>query len=59
MPEGGRILRTRSRERSPEPESEAGVRSSESGDSDEYWTDCFDYIYVNVQYAMWPKYMLW
>ena len=41
-------------------ESRAGVRSrsSESGDNEEYWTDCFDYVYVNVQYDMWLKCML-
>ena len=43
----------------PDSESGAGVRSrsSESGNSDEHWTDCFDCIYVNVQYDIWLKCM--
>ena len=44
----------------PDSESRPGVgsQSAESGDYDEYWTDCLN-IYVNVQYDMWLKCILW
>ena len=45
----------------PDSATRAGVRSrsTESGDIDEHWINCFTCIYVIVQYDLWLKCKLW